>query len=451
MKHLPIEYVWIACGGTLHGSAPAGELTDIVTDSRQVTEGCMFAAIRGERVDGHDFIPAAFAAGAACCLVERVPADMDGCFIQVADTQRALQQIAGFYRSQFQIPVVGVTGSVGKTTAKEMLASVLEQRYHVLKTAGNFNNDLGVPLTIFRLREEHTAAVVELGVSHPGDMARIAEIARPTMALYTNIGDAHLEFLGSREGILAEKASMNRYLPNSGVVFCNGDDPLLSGMSCGRKTVRFGLGSDCEVRAEQIKTLAGGRTGCTICAGASRFDVIIPAFGEHLVYAALGAAAVGLELGLTGAEIAAGIAGYLPVGSRARLVEGRSLTIIDDCYNANPTSMASALRSLAAFPSEGRKVCILGDMLELGEQSARLHHDIGVLARECGIALVLTTGQEAKSIALGAGNRAQHYESKTALLASLRETLQTGDTVLVKASHGAHFEDITAALEALEL
>lgn len=445
MRNLTFDNIARACGGTPRGPGFPGELSAVTTDSRAVTPGCLFAALQGERVDGHDYVNSALEQGAACCLVERVPEGANGCLLLVPDTLAALQRLAGFYRAQFDVPVVGVTGSVGKTTAKEMLAAVLSRKYQVHKTAGNFNNDLGVPLTLLSLQEEHTAAVVELGISHPGDMDRIASIARPTLALFTNVGDAHLEYLGSREGILNEKFRMTEFLPENGVVFCNGDDPLLRGMLCKQKRLTYGLGEDNAVRAVSVRALAEGTTACTILAGERRVDATIPAFGEHMVYAALGAAAVGFELGLTDGEIAAGISDYVPVGSRARLLHTGKLTIVDDCYNANPTSVAAAIRSLAKLP--GRKVCVLGDMLELGERSAALHRETGELARDCGIDLVLAVGPEARSIAAGAEDIARHFPDKAALLAALPGLLRPGDTVLVKASRGMRFEEVAAALE----
>ena len=450
MRHLTIEAFLTACGGMLSGVAPGGELSAVTTDSRTVTPGCLFAAIPGARVDGHDYIQSAFEQGAVCCLAQRVPDGVAGCVILVPDTVAALQRAAGYYRAQFtNIPVVGITGSVGKTTAKEMTAAVLSRSYRVHKTVGNFNNDLGVSLTLFGLREEHTAAVVELGVSHPGDMERIAHLARPTIAIYTNIGDAHLEYLGSREGVLREKTVLNRFLPADGMVICNGDDPLLAAMEVPQRKITCGFGPGNDLRAEAVRALPEGGTACEIVAGARRFPVFIPAFGEHMVLSALLAAAAGLSLGLSEADIAAGIADYVPVGSRGRLLHTGCLTVIDDCYNANPTSTASALRSLARLP--GRKVCILGDMLELGERSAALHRETGELAKNLGVSLVLTAGTEALQIAEGAGDISRHFSDKAALLAALGEFLLPGDTVLVKASRGAHFEEVAEALSELRL
>ena len=446
MKALSVTEIAAACGGRVLGSVPAEPVTNVVIDSRQAAPGCLFVAIRGERSDGHDYIRAALEAGAVCALAEHVPEGHTEKLILVEDSVAALQRLAGWYRDRFSLPLVGVTGSVGKTTAKEMLSCVLGRRYRVHKTAGNYNNDLGVPLTLFGLEPEHTAAVVELGVSHPGDMDRIAAIARPTVAVYTNIGDAHLEYLGSREGVLREKSRMNAYLPADGLVVLNGDDPLLAELDCRQPKLSYGLGDWCDVRAEGVHS-RDGAICCDILAEGARFPVTIPAFGEHLVYAALAAAAVGMALGLTPREIAEGIGDYVPVGSRGRVLKTGLLTLIDDCYNANPTSVASALRSLASMP--GRRVAILGDMRELGERSAELHRETGALARDLGIELILTQGAEAAHIAEAAGDRARHFAEKSELEAALPALLRAGDTVLVKASRGGKFETVVAAAEAL--
>ena len=447
MKNFTIKNVVNACAGQWLGDDAAleTELTAVTTDSRTVTTGCLFAAIPGERVDGHDFIAQALKKGAVCALCQRVPEGVKGNLIVVPDTVAALQAAAGFYRAQFDIPVIGISGSVGKTTAKEMTASVLGQRFRVHKTEGNFNNDLGVPITLFGLNETHEAAVVEMGVSHPGDMQRLAEMVKPTMALYTVIGHAHLEFLKSREGILAEKSVMNRFLPGDGFVICNGDDDLLVTMQCRQRKLTFGMSANCDVRAENIQLRPDGSTRCTVVLGPRCIDICIPAYGEHMVYAALEGAAAGFVLGLSDEEIIRGIAAYEPVGRRARRIETGKYTIIDDCYNANPTSVASAIRSLSRCV--GRKVCILGDMLELGEDAAALHFQTGELARACGIDLVLTAGPLAAEIGRGAAQQEHSFPDRETLIAALPELLKRGDTVLVKASRSMRFEEITAALE----
>ena len=451
MKNLTLKNIVFACGGKWIGSEALleQEISAVTTDSRAVSKNCMFAAIPGERVDGHDFVASALSQGALCAIAEHPVEGVDENIILVENTVFALQAIAAFYRSGFDIPIIGITGSVGKTTAKEMIASVLAQKYCVHKTAGNYNNDLGVVLTLFGLTDAHEAAVVEMGISHPGDMQRLAETVRPTMAVYTVIGHSHLEFLKSREGILAEKSVMNQYLPLDGAVICNGDDDLLAAMECGQKKITFGRVADCAVHAEEIRALPNGSTVCSIVSGERKFPVEISAYGDHMIYAALEGAAVGMQLGLSDAEIAQGIAEYQPVGHRARRLSAEKLTIIDDCYNANPTSVASAIRSLSAVV--GRKVCVLGDMLELGENSAALHYETGVLASDCGMDLVLAQGNDAAEIARGAGACGMYFERKLDLLQALEELIHAGDTVLVKASRSMRFEEIVDALLKLSL
>ena len=438
-------------GGTLHGRGDA-PVTGVVIDSRAVTAGCLFAAIPGERVDGHDYIAKAFDAGAACCLAMRVPVGETRPVIVVPDTAAALETLAAAYRARFSIPVLGVTGSVGKTTAKEMVASVLSQRWNVLKTEKNFNNQLGVPLTLFRVEPEHDAAVVEMGVSHFGDMAPLAAMVQPTAMLFTIIGHAHLEHLKDRAGVCREKTSVLAAMPADAVAFCNGDDDLLRNLDCAQRKVTFGLSEGCTVRAVDYRELGTEGSECTIVCGARRLPVRIHAYGEHMVYAALEGAAVGLEFGLTDEEIIRGIAAYQPVGSRAGVVNTERLTIIDDCYNANPDSMAAALRSLHGLQG-GRKVAVLGDMKELGENERALHREIGRQAAEEGVKLLLTCGPLAADIAAGAretgGVEIHAFETLDALLSQLPALVQTGDSVLVKASHSMQFEKIVDALKAL--
>ncbi|MGN1001918.1 MAG: UDP-N-acetylmuramoyl-tripeptide--D-alanyl-D-alanine ligase [Oscillospiraceae bacterium] len=447
MRNLTVKNIIAACGGTYLGDAGVldTEVSAVTSDSRALEPGCLFAAIPGERVDGHDYIAAALAGGALCAIAQRVPQGVSGNLILVRDTVAALQDVAAFYRQQFDIPVIGVTGSVGKTTAKEMAAAVLGQKYNVHKTAGNYNNELGVPLTIFGLREEHTAAVIEMGISHFGEMERLGRIVRPDYALYTIIGHAHLEFLEDRKGVLRAKTEMLPYLSGKGAVICNGDDDLLAGLDCGGlRKLSFGLGAENDLRAENIVPAADGGTVCDIVRGSRRVRAHIPAYGEHMVYAALEGAALGMELGLTDEEIRRGIGDYETVGHRARVLRTETITVIDDCYNANPTSTASAIRSLSRL--EGRKVCILGDMLELGEDAARLHYEIGGLCGELGIDLVLTSGGLAREISRGAAGIARHFEEKAELMDALPGLIRRGDTVLVKASRSMRFEEITEIL-----
>lgn len=450
MKNLTLRNIAAACGGVLTGAGGREdtEISAVTTDSREASAGCLFAALAGSRADGHDYIPQVLNKGAACVLAERLPDGCAGPAVLVRSVPAALQSLAEFYRRGFDIPVIGVTGSVGKTTAKEMLCAVLSQKYCVHKTAGNFNNELGVPLTLFGLREEHTAAVVEMGISDFGEMTRLTRMVRPDCALFTIIGHSHLETLGSREGVLRAKSEMLQCVPENGTVFYNGDDDLLPRLDCGaRRVVTFGTGQGCAVRAENVCSLENGFTACEIVRGGQRIEAKIPAYGDHMAYAALAAAAVGLELGLTEAEIERGIRNYEGVGHRSRMARTGKITLIDDCYNANPTSTASAIRSLAKLP--GRRVCVLGDMLDMGEQSESLHRGIGALAAETGVELLLTCGEMMSFAAAEAGARARHFDSRAELIAALPELIREGDAVLVKASHSMGFDEVCKALERL--
>lgn len=443
MRDLTPEAVLAVTGGETHGALPAGELTAVTTDSRTIEPGCLFAAIAGARADGHDFIRQAAEKGAACVLCSRF-VDAPVAQIRVPDVPAALRAVAAWYRGRFAIPFIGVTGSVGKTTAKEMIAAVLGARFDTLKTEKNFNNELGVPLTLFRLREEHQAAVVEMGISGFGEMTRLTGMVRPDIGVYTLIGDAHLEFLGDRPGVLRAKGEMVRGMPEDGVIIANGDDPLLREHDFGRRTVLFGLGEHCAVRAVDVSADGAEAMRCTVLAGDRRIPVRIPAFGEHLVYAALMGAAVGLQLGLTDEEIARGVAAYETVGSRGRVIRTGCITILDDCYNANPTSTRSAIDSLAHLA--GRHVAILGDMRELGPTSEALHAGTGAYAAD-RCALVVACGQQAKALADGAGGKAVWFERTDELIGALPTLLRRGDAVLVKASRAMGFEAVTQALE----
>ena len=444
MKNLTAELIAILCGASCKGKIPAGEISSIVTDSRQAEADGLFVAIPGERTDGHNYLEAARALGASCALVEHFT-DSELPQLCVPDTAKALVTIAEYYRKQFRIPVVGLSGSVGKTTAKEMIASVLGQRFCTMKTQGNFNNNLGVPLTLFQLRPEHEVAVVEMGISHFGEMNELSRMVQPTAAVLMNIGDAHLEFLGSREGILKEKRCILDFAGKDAPLFVNGDDPLLNAAEFERETVRFGLGEHNDVQAMDV-SFGAAELRCILKSGKREIPVRVPAFGDYMLYPALAAAAVGLHLGLTEDEIADGIAAFENVGHRGRILRCTGFTVIDDCYNANPSSMGAALESLAHC--EGRPVCVLGDMLELGEESARLHRQLGEKAAALGMR-VLACGPLAAQIAEGAGACAAYYSTVEELLPELKTQIRAGDTVLVKASRGMRFERICEALQAL--
>ena len=442
MRDMTIFSAARAAGGRVAGCGQDAPLSGGVIDSREAGPGLMFCALPGERADGHDYMCSAFEKGAACCLALRVPEGVDGPVILVDDVAAAMARIACACRERLDIPVVGITGSSGKTTAKEMCAAVLSQKYNTLKTEKNFNNELGVPLTLFRIGPEHGAAVVELGINHFGEMSRLGAMAKPDIAVYTLIGRSHLEALGDLDGVLRAKGELVEHMPPDGLLIVNGDDEKLAAWRPARRKLTFGLGEGCDVRGVGFAPRGAEGSALTVLAGERRIELFLPAYGRHLAYAALAAAAVGIELGLSDGQIAAGAADYAPVGRRARIIETPSLTVIDDCYNANPDSVKMAIASAGALG--GRLVCILGDMLELGEQSEQMHREVGEAARAAG-ALLLTAGE--RSAAMGG----EHFASKAELISALPRLLKRGDRVLVKASHSMAFEEISDALRALSL
>ena len=449
MREMTISRAAAVCGGRLCGEGDFGaELGSVVIDSRAVSAGDFFVAYKGERVDGHDYISAAFDRGAVCCLAQRVPEGETRPVILVPDVQAALEQICAEYRRDLRLPVIGITGSVGKTSAKEMISAVLSQRLNVLKTDKNLNNQIGVPMTISRIRPEHQAAVVEMGISGFGEMSVLAKIARPDMAVFTLIGHAHLEFLHDLDGVLRAKTEMLDFMADDAPVLINGDDEKLRGLQCRQKKISFGLGENCDVRAENIRLGESGETFCDIVYGERRIPVEIRAYGRHMIYAALEGAAVGLLMGLSDGEIVKGVASFETVGRRAAVCDTGFITLIDDSYNANPDSVKCGIDSLMKMP--GRHVCILGDMLELGEGSGEMHFDVGRYAGEKGAELVLTSGPLSRETCRGAGERGRHFATREELIAALPGLIQKGDRVLVKASLGSRFDQISEALKELK-
>ena len=454
MKHMSLKEIAVACGGIYYGddSCYHQEVTGVAIDSRKIEPGYLFVPIRGARVDGHMFIPQVMEAGALCTLSERRMDGVNHPYILVTSTEQALKDIAEHYRKSLNIKVVGITGSVGKTSTKEMIASVLSQKYSVLKTAGNFNNEIGLPLTIFNIREEHEVAVLELGINHFGEMERLSRIARPDICVITNIGLCHLENLKSREGILKAKTEIFNYMQPGGSIILNGDDDMLCNVGKVKKTVPtfFGLAAERDVYATDICNLGLKGTSCTLILPNGRIDVQIPIPGAHMVYNALAGACVGLKLGLTREEIKAGIQSLTPVSGRNNIIETETYTLIDDCYNANPVSMKTSLDVLSF--ALGRKVAILGDMFELGVNERELHYEVGEYAASKGINLLITIGELSREIADGAISQSTaaqilHFDTKEDFLAQKDSLLQKGDTILIKASHGMNFPVIVSALQ----
>ncbi len=443
MKPITLSEVARACGGELHGD-PDLQITSIVTDSRKAGEGSLFAAIKGARADGHKFIPAVAEQGAVCALCEEAP-QVDIAYILVESTLVALKGIAEYYRSLFSIPFIGITGSVGKTSTKEFISAVLAQKYNVHKTGGNFNNELGVPITLFGLEEEHEVAVIEMGISGFGEMTRLSKMVRPDISVITNIGYCHLENLGDRDGVLRAKTEMFTYLKDNGsIILCHDDDKLRTVTDYHGITPTFyGTGND-EYRAENIVEKGLDGIGCTLIHGDTRIDVTIPTMGRHNVLNALCAMAVGTKLGLTPDEIKRGLESFRNVGSRNRIIKAAYYTIIDDCYNANPTSTKAGLDTLSKL--SGRRVAVLGDMKELGKDEIALHREVGAYAKELGIDVLIAVGPLSEATAEGFGEGAYYYQNVDRCIDRIERHLHPDDTILVKASHSMQFERIVEAL-----
>lgn len=448
MKNMTLSLAAKVCGGTLCGNYNENtELNRVVIDSRGVAPGDLFVAYKGEKADGHDYIATAFDRGAACCLAERIPEGESRPVLLVPDVQEALEAVCAEYRRTLNIPIIGITGSVGKTTAKEMISAVLSRRFNIHKTDKNLNNQIGVPMTLSRIEPCHEAAVIEMGISGFGEMSRLAAMALPDIAVFTVIGHAHLEFLHDLDGVLKAKTEMLSYMKDDALVIMNGDDEKLRTFECRQKKLLFGMSEGCDIRAENIRQSDNSSTECEIVYGQRRISAHIPAYGQHMVYAALEGAAVGFAMGLSDEEIERGIAAYETVGRRGAVTETGYLTLIDDSYNANPDSMKCGIDSLLKM--SGRHVCVFGDMLELGENSPEMHFDVGVYAKERGVDLVLGSGELTQELCRGAGKAGVHFADNAGLIAALGQYIQKGDAVLVKASRGMHLEEVSEALKVL--
>ncbi len=437
-------------GGRLYGNDST--ITYITTDSRNVPEGSLFVAIKGEKFDGHSFIEKAWENGAVCVLssVEIEPPKGKS-LILTDDTRKAILKLAGGLRGLLEIPFVEITGSVGKTTTKDIIAQVLSEKYNVLKTSGNFNNDIGVPITIFSLEKEHECAVIETGMNHKGEIEALAEVVRPDIGVITNVGVSHIENLGSREGILKAKCEMFPYIKSGGFAVLNADDDMLSRVRGSEK--EYGLNDDVsimwygtdkkdEIWASDIVSLGIDGIKCTIHTPNGSLEAVISVPGEHMVYNAMAATAVGIIRGLDIDEIKRGIECFVPTGKRMeRTVLSKGTVLINDSYNANPVSVKAAIDVL--FSCDGNKCAILGDMFELGSYSNDMHREVGEYAASKNIDEIIAIGKNSKNIYSGA-KKAGHknvlwYEKVDEFIAS---GFVPEGTVLVKASHSMNFQKI---------
>lgn len=451
MQKITCEEVLKATGGLLASGASNTVFLDISTDSRKIKEGDLFVPIVGERFDGHDFIHNSLKSGAAGALTSKdIEPVGSKVVIKVKDTLRALHDIAAFYRQKFDIPFIGITGSVGKTSTKDMVAAVLSQKYNVLKTQGNFNNEIGLPLTIFNLDCFHEAAVVEMGMSGFGEISRLTSIARPDIAIITNIGLSHIEKLGSRQNILKAKLEILEGLNKNGLVILNGDDELLSGMRnlLSFRTVFYGMEDGVDYQAYNIKTDGENGTYFEVSISNKEYMVHVPAPGIHNVHNSLAAIAVGVELSIPIEKIIKGISEFKPDKMRLNILSHDGIRIINDAYNASPQSMVAAIDVLKDIGVNSRTVAILGDMLEMGKWALKEHINVGRYVASKGVDYLVTLGENGRNIAQGALNaglsseRVFSFDSTEQIVGFLRQFLDKGDVVLVKGSRGMKMEKI---------
>ena len=488
MTNLTLENIAQVCNGKLNNwnSNDRREAQGVVLDSRLVQKDFIFIATVGERVDGHNFIHEVFEQGALAVICEKAPDTPNGPYILVENSLTALKSLAKWYRMQLNIKVVGITGSVGKTTTKEFISSVLSKKYRVLKTEGNYNNEIGLPLTILKIRDYHQVAVLEMGISEFGEMHRLSEIAKPDICVITNIGQCHLENLGSREGVLKAKTEIFDFMSKDGRVVLNGDDDMLATIeeANGKSPIKFTLHPSLadkeeensysleEIYASDIRALGLSGSACNIHVGRESFSVSIPLPGKHMIWNALAATAVGTLLEMNSQEIADGIQTVETLSGRNHIIKHPKYTIIDDCYNANPNSMKAAIDLLNI--SDTRKVAILGDMFELGKDENTLHQEVGTYAASKNLDLIVCVGKLSSHMYDGAArvleksrrayesqlshqtsfedenqNRNRnllYFETREELLEALFSIIKENDTILVKASNGMGFNQVVKQL-----
>ena len=460
MEARSLRYIAAACAGEQLSGSPETCVHRVGTDSRRAQAGDLFIALAGGRFDGHDFLRQAAERGAGALVVERkrVPAGWSGCaMIAVEDTRKALGQLAARYREDFALSLVAVSGSNGKTTTKDLIASVLRQKVATLWSEASFNNDIGVPLTLLRLEKSHQAAVLEAGTNHPGELAPLLKMIRPNYGVITCIGREHLEFFGDLAGVAREEGWLAELLPADGKLFVNGDDEWTGRMveRTHAAVVRVGFAASNDWRARGLRP---DKQGVRFQVDGPKAEYAgeyrIQLLGRHQVVNALFAIAIGMELGLSRAEVVRGLAECEPPKMRLELSEHSGVRILDDTYNANADSVEAALQTLRELPCKGRRVAVLGDMAELGAHSEAAHEEIGRRAAELGVGQLFTVGKMAPIVARaarGAGlNRVFEFVDMETAAAAVKSFVKSGDVVLLKASRSTRLERIGEVLRAGE-
>ncbi len=461
MEKISLGEIIKAAGGTLLKGDAALYLPDICTDTRAIKKGHTFLALKGPHFNANELLAEAVKKGAAGVICENKPAPAVlrklRFAIMVKNGLTALQQIASVYRDKFDIPVIAVTGSNGKTTTKEMIGKILSRRLSILVTPGNLNNQIGVPITLLQLKQGHQAAVVELGTSAIGEIDILARIAKPTIGVITCIGQSHLQGLKDLPTVLKAKMELIKNIAPDGIAILNNDDPWIrkkvKSINC--QVMTFGVAHQANISAKKITSQPDkNKTLFTLIKGKQQQRVILNILGKHNVYNALAASGAALALGLPLQDVVKGLASFKAVTGRMKMVKKNGLTILDDCYNANPDSMKAALHTLESFGCGRRKIAVLGDMLELGQESSKKHWEIGEIIGQLGVAMLYTIGPQSQllaqaalqsGIALEKINRFSPGEEQL-LIRSLKDNRQRGDVMLFKASHGLHLEKVVAGI-----
>lgn len=454
MKALNVQTVAEWSGGQVVSGDVARLCLRVNTDSRKIQDGDLFVALIGEKFDAHDFITQVAQAGAAAVMVSRLPAGADSlpcAVIEVSDTLEGLQKLAHAHRTFLDPLVIGITGSNGKTSTKDFMATVMRPVYEVFCTAGNLNNHIGVPLTLLSLEETHTCAVVEMGMNHPGEIAPLCAMAEPDAAVITNIGVAHIEYMGSRAGIAQEKGVLAESISAKGVVILNANDDFTPSIAarCKAKILTAGVGAG-DVCATLHESGAEGSRFTLAFPNGKQVDVTLPVPGEHMVGNAALAAACAWHHGVTPEEIAEALSSAQVTKGRLQVKRWRGVVVLDDSYNANPDSMKAGLKTLAAMKTQGRRAAVLGRMGELGPHAEQSHREVGEFAAQVGVDAVFTVGEEASLISRAASagvGQTQNFPSQAACAAFLRDWLKDGDAVLLKGSRSAGMEQVFTHLE----
>jgi UDP-N-acetylmuramoyl-tripeptide--D-alanyl-D-alanine ligase len=457
MQRMTIRDILNATGGTLLSGSEDTEINQIITDTRKLTDGSLFIPLVGEKFDGHEFIKAAFDMGAAAVLTHNdTELLIDKTIIKVEDTLKALRDITAYYKKKYPLPTVAVTGSVGKTTTKDMLYAALSEKYNTLKTPNNFNNEIGVPITVFMLEKEHECAVIEMGMNHFGEIERLAEMGQPNVAVITNIGMSHIENLGSQEGIFKAKMEITKRFTKDNTLIVNGDDKFLSttkGMG-EYKVVYYGIDNpENDVYAKDIVNNGLKGIEFTAVVDGKEYHVEVTQPGKHNVYNALAAICVGREFGVEIEDSIRGIKNCEYTSQRLEVDEFGGMQIINDCYNASPDSIRAAL-SVLKCATVPRKIAILGDVLEMGEFARDAHYALGKAVVESNVDMLITAGENAEYIARGAKDCGMEnvvsFPKTLDVCNYVKDVLHEGDAVLIKASHGMHFEDIYNTIKTKE-